>query len=428
MIKTPLIPVSIYSIIVYFCAKILLFFYSAMILSFFYLQMSQKSRTFADVIQLERHIEILLLSNDCVIVPDLGGFMAHHLEAQYDEEDGLFLPPQRTLGFNPQLKLNDSLLVQSYVEAYDISYPEAIRRIETEVAELKQYLETEGCYELNDIGQLTVNDEGKLEFEPCEAGILTPELYGLPSFEIRPLTSSKEKTTGKKVLEPKHQPAILPTVIGEKDSSTTNETTEEEPPVERAITIKMSWIRNTVAVAAALLAFLMMSTPVSNSEQTGLTMSQINLPIMSRGGSGNIIPDQDFHLNENGSENEESEYAPVEEESVDVTESEDIEEESIPEAIEEESIPEETQVTPVPEIKRETGYGIVVASQVSRQGAEDFVKRLQKEGYSNARVYLTHNIRRVICDVYPTKAEAYRQLQKVHQNEALAEAWVYKMD
>ena len=107
--------------------------------------MSQKSCTFALVIELERHIEILLLSNDCVIVPDLGGFMAHHLEARYDDEECMFLPPQRTLGFNPQLKLNDSLLAQSYVEAYDISYPEAIRRIEAEVAEVRQYLDNAGC-------------------------------------------------------------------------------------------------------------------------------------------------------------------------------------------------------------------------------------------------------------------------------------------
>ena len=89
----------------------MLFFHSTTILSFFYLVFSQKSSTFASVIELERHIEILLLSNDCVIVPDLGGFMAHHLEAHYDEESQLFLPPQRTLGFNPQLKLNDSLLL-----------------------------------------------------------------------------------------------------------------------------------------------------------------------------------------------------------------------------------------------------------------------------------------------------------------------------
>ena len=99
-------------------------------LSIFYLFILKKGRTFAHVIELERHIEILLLSNDCVIVPDFGGFMAHHVDAHYDEEETIFLPPQRTLGYNPQLKINDSLLAQSYVEAYYISYPEAILRIE----------------------------------------------------------------------------------------------------------------------------------------------------------------------------------------------------------------------------------------------------------------------------------------------------------
>ena len=85
------------------------------------------------MIELERHIEILLLSNDCVIVPGFGGFTAHHIEARYAETEQLFLPPLRTLGFNPQLTMNDSLLALSYVEAYDISYPEALRRIENDV-------------------------------------------------------------------------------------------------------------------------------------------------------------------------------------------------------------------------------------------------------------------------------------------------------
>lgn len=45
---------------------------------------------FAVVNELERHIEILLLSNDCVIVPDFGGFMAHHVDARYDGRDNMF--------------------------------------------------------------------------------------------------------------------------------------------------------------------------------------------------------------------------------------------------------------------------------------------------------------------------------------------------
>ena len=120
------------------------------------------------MIELERHIEILLLNNDCVIVPNLGGFMAHHVEARYDEEDCIFLPPLRTLGFNPQLKINDSLLAQSYIEAYDISYPEAIQRIEDEVNELTQHLQNEGRYELNNIGILAVSHDKDLLEVICD--------------------------------------------------------------------------------------------------------------------------------------------------------------------------------------------------------------------------------------------------------------------
>ena len=139
------------------------------------------------MIELERHIEILLLDNDCVIVPGLGGFVAHHVDARFDSRDNMFLPPMRTLGFNAKLNMNDSLLAQSYVEAYDISYPEALSRIDTEVDELKLTLEKDGFYELSDIGVLTINAEGKYEFEPCESGILSPDLYGLAGFEIQRL-------------------------------------------------------------------------------------------------------------------------------------------------------------------------------------------------------------------------------------------------
>lgn len=219
---------------------------------------------FCSVIELNRHIEILLLSNDCVIVPGLGGFMAHHVAARYDETDGLFLPPLRTLGFNPQLKLNDSLLAQSYVEAYDISYPEALCRIEDEVNELKQRLDNEGQYELNDIGTLSVNEDGNYVFEPCEAGILTPSLYGLSSFEMKPLEAGsvvkevgllvKETATADKELASN----ILPMPVdGEERAETefSDAVVDEENEADM-IRIKVAWVRNAVAVAAAVAAFL----------------------------------------------------------------------------------------------------------------------------------------------------------------------------
>ena len=50
--------------------------------------------------------------------------MTHHVCSTYSENDHQMYPPLRTLGFNPKLKANDNLLAQSYVEAFDISYPE----------------------------------------------------------------------------------------------------------------------------------------------------------------------------------------------------------------------------------------------------------------------------------------------------------------
>ena len=352
------------------------------------------------MIELERHIEILLLNNDCVIVPELGGFMAHHVEARYDAEEALFLPPLRTLGFNPQLNLNDSLLAQSYVEAYDISYPEAVRRIEAEVAELRQHLTAEGQYELNDIGRLFVNSEGKLEFEPCEAGILTPELYGLSSFEMQSLKASRPKVAS--VVRPAVKP--VEQVAGRVDETADG----------HAITIKLSWIRYTVAAAAALVGFLIMTKPVSNSEPSHVAMSSINLPIITKEQEPMAT---EFQLADEL--DSEVDLATAEAESATAPVEEPVAEKAQPE----QPVAKET----VDEPESLTGYCIVVASQVTQSNAEEFVVTLKKEGFADARVFINNKVRRVICGVYPTEAEARRQLQSVHQHQGLAEAWIYKI-
>lgn len=386
------------------------------------------------MIELERHIEILLLSNDCVIVPDLGGFMAHHIDAHYDDEDMMFLPPQRTLGFNPQLKLNDSLLAQSYIEAYDISYPEAVRRIEGEVSELKQHLENEGYYELNDLGVLSVNEEGRLEFEPCEAGILTPELYGLSSFEMPMLKEDvrgkKEDVRGKK--EENTDGEKLQALPDNSASETVTEAdVEEENEGTNAITIKMSWIRNVVATAAAVLLFFLLTTPVSNDNPEVVSKSQVMLPVIAKDSNARSseklnqqqVKDAILHIQESEDTTSElqksAKEAPKAEE---VTGNVDTASES-----KAETAPEpKTETAPEPKAE-EIRYCIVLASQVSQRNAEEFVTLLQKKGIHDARVYLNHNTRRVICGSFQTEAEAYKQLHHIHQMQDLEEAWVYKM-
>lgn len=343
--------------------------------------MSEKTRTFASVIELDRHIEILLLSNDCVIVPDLGGFMAHHVDARYDEQDGMFVPPIRTLGFNPQLRLNDSLLAQSYVEAYDISYPEAIRRIENEVTELRQHLETEGQYELNDIGVLSLNDEGHLTFEPCEAGILTPNLYGLGTFQMPTLHARNKKEEKAKVVE---------------------------MPEEGAITIKMSWLRNIVAVAAAIIAFLMIGTPISNSNKiTDVQQSAfISVPISNKATEAQVP------------------VTPDDSEVVEISENSEVQEDPVtPEDL---TVPE---VVAAPETSS-FYYYIVMASQVSERNANLFIDQLNSQGFLDAHILVSgaKNIRRVVYGCYESEADANAALRQLRSESRLfRDTWIMEI-
>ena len=333
------------------------------------------------MIELERHIEILLLSNDCVIVPDLGGFMAHHIDARYDEGDGMFVPPIRTLGFNPQLKMNDSLLVQSYIEAYDISYPEALRRIEGEVEELRGHLEANGYYELNDIGTLRVNEEGKLEFEPCEAGILTPDLYGFGSFEMKPLAQLfAEEAAGK--------------------PASTARTDDDE-----AITIKMSWLRNAVAVAAAVIAFFMIGTPVSNSEKTTDVQqsSFINVkpthPAKAEPSGTAMVPGVASTAGEATVATEKTETAG------------------------QPSVADAQEVTA-------HGYCIVMASQVSEKNANIFISQLSDKGFSDARILLSgkKKIRRVVYGNFETESDAANTLHELRKESRLfKDTWIMEI-
>ena len=90
--------------------------------------------------ELTRHIEALLLDNDCVILPQFGGFVTNHVPARWIEEENLYLPPYRTVGFNPQLKINDGLLVQSYMQTHDATFPEATRLVEAAIDLLSEEL------------------------------------------------------------------------------------------------------------------------------------------------------------------------------------------------------------------------------------------------------------------------------------------------
>ncbi len=369
------------------------------------------------MIELERHIEILLLDNDCVIVPDLGGFMAHHIEASYSGEDSLFLPPLRTLGFNPKLKLNDSLLVQSYIEAYDMSYPEAQRRIEEEVNELKKHLSNEGFYTLKGIGVLSLNSEGTYSFEPCQAGILTPELYALSSFEMKRLPDASSQETVGNLFDSETKPSSIGNAeqsVCNVDETADNEYDDDE---NKFVRIRLSWIRNIAAVAAAVIAFFAISPTVSNSNPSEVTYGDMG---------GRYF----WSIVEAATSSEDAKnYVAtpvVVEDSANVAPLKNViysdtmaVEPAQKEVAKKEELP---AVSPESNDK----YCLVLASMITKKNANAFVEQLHKNGFDKAAVYIKNDTVRVIYGSYETETAAYNDLKRLSRNADFEQAWVYK--
>lgn len=204
------------------------------------------------MIELSRHIESLMLQHDCVIVPGLGGFVTQYVPARRVEAEDLFLPPYRSVGFNPQLTMNDGLLVQSYMQAYDTGYPETVKLVEDAVKQLKNSLQHNGEFELPGIGKLTWGMEGKYNFTPCEAGVLSPELYGLDALPLA--LRDTHRTTGNTSLTHPHTP--------------TKKVALKRTDKEYTFSISRELANYVAAAAVAILFYLVWAPPVTNSVPT----------------------------------------------------------------------------------------------------------------------------------------------------------------
>ena len=380
------------------------------------------------------------MSNDCVIVPGFGGFMAHHVDARYDGTDNMFLPPLRTVGFNPQLTMNDSLLVLSYVETYDMSYPEALRRIEDEVAEIRQTLENEGQYEVDNVGILSLNEDGNIEFEPYEAGILTPDFYGLGGFDMMPvaqLTACEEANTNKAATSKTTTPAAeskpnanlveMPAKPMQKEkekeaavnnSVFINDDEEEETSAE-FISIRKSWLRNLAAACIAIITFFTISTPLGAPT---MQKSQIDTGMLNR-----IMPKEidqmkkakELVINGDGTK--------LMETSENTAQSAGSSSQIAGNAAQTARSTAQNANQDAELSLPSTYYSIVLASRVTKHNAANYAERLQGKGFKQARVLITENNVKVIYGTYNSESEAHAALKNLRDNEAFADGWITKV-
>lgn len=130
---------------------------------------------------LAEHIEKLLITNDCVVVGSLGGFIKNKKNASIVGDR--IVPPMVEISFNSMLLHNDGLLCSLISEESGISYKSALSVLNRHVEEFRKKLVTEKYVELGNIGTFSYVDDIML-FSPYEAEYL-PENFGLRPIEVR---------------------------------------------------------------------------------------------------------------------------------------------------------------------------------------------------------------------------------------------------
>lgn len=351
------------------------------------------------MIELSQHIEVLLLENDCVIVPGFGGFVAHYAPAIRVERENLFFPPTRTIGFNPQLKLNDGVLVQSYMVVYDTNFPDATKRIEKDVEELIAALHEEGKVDLDNVGEVRYTIHDTYEFLPYDHKITTPYLYGLDSFEMKELS----------VLQQPKEVVLVPRSIS-----------KEKKTYE--IKINRTFLRNAVAMIAAVALFFFMSTPVENTSIEKENYAQLlptdlfeKIEKQSVAMTPVLIAQASKTVRTTSNKNHK------------VTPRAAI---SRPVAVKEVKVAktsnkEATTVAPVAQPKQAEGnYHIIVAGGIGLKDAETMAAKLRTQGFADAKALSKDGKVRVSILSCATSAEATRQMLQLRKNEAYTNAWM----
>jgi hypothetical protein len=199
--------------------------------------------------KVDKHISELLYEHDCVIVPELGGFVANYASAKIHPTQNTFTPPSKNIVFNKNLKNNDGLLANFIATSENTNYQDALKYINHFVESSYAQLKKGAKVNIGEVGVLFLDVERNIQFEPSTTNYLL-DVFGMSQFQS---PSIKRDTVVKRIeKEFKDRGAI---------------------PIEK----KRSNVKRYVALAiAAPLVFAMIWIPLKTDLLKNINYSNIN--------------------------------------------------------------------------------------------------------------------------------------------------------
>lgn len=346
------------------------------------------------------HIERVLLVNDCVIVPDFGGFVLRRRPALFAAEKNAFSPAHNEMAFNPSLNHDDGLLTESYMQMYGMDFSEAQQTLRQDLDEWKRILDDHGTVSCGRLGSFRRNEDGILIFEPATA-YYTLDVYGLTSFYMAPVAA--ERSHGKAV----DIPPVSPQDRRSKQAVRTE--------AVRKAPLPLRMMGRIAGIAAAAIVLFFLITP---------PVKEVNRNFYTAG----FAPPEILTSTFSAGEGEEEKASPVQ----DITEANKpiAAMSSHPEpsvgataGTERETTPASTEIAIEDAASR--SYYVIIASFDSRSRARKFVSEVDPAECRQIGIVRSGQRIRVYAAKYDNRAEAEAYVTQLRKTEKFKTSWLY---
>jgi cell division septation protein DedD len=206
-------------------------------------------------VKIDKHISELLYEHDCVIVTDLGGFIANYKPASVNQALNVISPPSKNLAFNSSLRQNDGLLASHISRSEALNYIDACEVIREFVTASNHTMKNGQKVKIEKVGVLFFDKENNLQFQPDQNSNYLVETFGMSAVHS-PVIKRQQQ------FEEDHIKPLYPS---------------SRKPRERRI---FGWKVLEVIPAAAVLTFLLLVPPAlenfNSNLGTMLPFSRIN--------------------------------------------------------------------------------------------------------------------------------------------------------
>lgn len=277
------------------------------------------------------------------------------------------MPPHRELGFNPNVMVDDALLLSEYVTAENTTYDKAEKNLSRDIASLRRVLSSKGVCCFGELGTFHMNINGEISFVPNENAIDDPENYGLEPLAIPLLSQCQEKTI----------------VIKQRDFS------------------------RYIAVAAAVILAFFFVMPVSDSAyEQSMQASIAQLAVKAPAVEEIVVEQEAYSISPIADTVTENIYTEPQEIVAEVTE----------------TVVEEPMQEVVEEVVPQNTYSIIVASLPNAQKAQLAITELSRKMKTEYTVVVGDGRHRISVADYSSEAEANEALSAIQST--FPDAWV----